>query len=501
MARVETTLGERLRRVPIGLRLALMIAVVLGLAFGLFGAGSLYLLRRNAMRSVQSDSKRLAASLERALRSQMLTADPRKVGDMLSRIPRRGGVRSIRLLTGEGETRYATEPARVGERLGKDSPACVRCHGAGDQLVSGTQVELDRRRTVATTVTPILNDPSCSEAACHAHPRSRRVLGLMIVEVPFGHVARSLERYRNWLVVMAVGVVSAAFLVVLLLIRRWVVRPVATLVDATRRVARGDLTHTIDLEQGEMGELAGAFNRMQARLAASQRQLLVSEKLASVGRLAAGVAHEINNPLTGILTFAEELLEEADDDAPQREDYEVIQHEAIRCRTIVRNLLDFARQGQPAAAAISPHLVLRRTVQLVGRLAAFHDVVLDDQVPADLPSVMGDATQLQQVFLNLMVNAAEAMQGNGRLTLRGRATEQDVVLELADTGPGIDEDDLPRIFEPFFSTKGGKSSGLGLSVSWNIIDQHGGELSVESRRGQGTVFRVRLPAAPTQAVG
>jgi PAS domain S-box-containing protein len=225
-----------------------------------------------------------------------------------------------------------------------------------------------------------------------------------------------------------------------------------------------------------------------------QRELLQADKLAAIGKLAAGVAHEINNPLTGILAFAEDLKEEVSGEE-QREDCDVIIRETLRCREIVRNLLDFARQKKPQIRGADLNRVVQDTVVLVRRLALFRDVKLTLVLGEALPVVPGDPGQLQQVVLNLLVNAAEGMDGKGEIIVATslRAGVREVMLSVSDTGPGIPEEALGRIFEPFFSTKKA-THGLGLAVSWGIVERHGGRVEADNRPEGGAVFRVFLPA-------
>jgi signal transduction histidine kinase len=234
---------------------------------------------------------------------------------------------------------------------------------------------------------------------------------------------------------------------------------------------------------------------MERELEKKERELIESDRLASLGKLAAGVAHEINNPLTGILTFAEDLLEDSEEEDPRREDYKVIHHEALRCREIVKGLLDFARQDKITQQPLHINPIVMQNFSLVKRLASFQNIEITHDLADDLPVVVGDPTQLQQVFLNMMVNASEAMPQGGELYIATRLTLENMVdISFSDTGDGISPEILKNIFEPFFSTKGGKTSGLGLAVSWGIIQQHGGQIDVETALGQGTRFHILLPA-------
>jgi len=227
-----------------------------------------------------------------------------------------------------------------------------------------------------------------------------------------------------------------------------------------------------------------------------------SEKLAAVGRLAAGVAHEINNPLTGVLTFAHLLREKENLDEQDRQDLDLVIRETQRAGEIVRRLLDFSRETPATKERLDLNEVIRRTVRLPGIQKTFRQITLREDLSENLPEVEGNASQLQQVLLNLCLNGCEAMPDGGTLTVTTAAREQDVLLTVSDTGCGIREDHLDHIFEPFFTTKPvGKGTGLGLSVSYGIIREHGGALEVESREGQGTTFTIVLPCANSETPG
>jgi two-component system NtrC family sensor kinase len=226
-----------------------------------------------------------------------------------------------------------------------------------------------------------------------------------------------------------------------------------------------------------------------------QEELVESEKHAAVGKLAAGVAHELNNPLTGILTFSEELLEDSPKDSPLREDLEIIVRETFRCRQIVRDLLDFSRQARPNPQILPVEPVVKKAVQLVNKQAAFHDIDFVMQFEDGL-HVQADFNQLQQVILNLVINARDAMDGKGVLKVRSRSfpERRRVVVDVEDEGCGIPPGQIDKIFEPFFSTKGQRGNGLGLAAVRSIVEQHKGEISVQSKEGAGSTFSILLPA-------
>ncbi|MBM2814227.1 MAG: domain S-box protein [Ignavibacteria bacterium] len=237
----------------------------------------------------------------------------------------------------------------------------------------------------------------------------------------------------------------------------------------------------------------GTIDREITREVQLQEQLIKSEKLAALGKLAAGVAHEINNPLTGVLTYAEDLLESFDETDTRREDLDVIIRETLRCREIVRNLLDFTRQDKPRFEKSHPNSIVERALLLIKRLPQFRNIEITKVMAPDLPEIQSDPQQIQQVLLNLFLNAADAMHYKGSITI---STELDrgknnCMLSVADSGPGIPGDIIDKIFEPFFSTK--STNGLGLAVSWSIIELHRGTIEVENMLRGGALFRVNLP--------
>jgi len=236
--------------------------------------------------------------------------------------------------------------------------------------------------------------------------------------------------------------------------------------------------------------------RMERRLQETQLQLLQSEKMAALGKLAAGVAHEINNPLSGILIYAHLLLEDLSPDDPQREDLQRIVDEASRCKETVKQLLEFARQTEHRTEEVDLNRVLKHGLALLRNQALFHNIQIVEDYDPELPQIQGNANQLSQAFMNIILNAADAMEGRGTLTVRSRylPERRTVRVEFTDTGCGIPPELLSRIFEPFFTTKEvGKGTGLGLSTTYGIVQDHGGRIEVKSRVGSGTTFIIELP--------
>ncbi|NWJ40148.1 MAG: HAMP domain-containing protein [Geothrix sp.] len=412
------------------------------------------------------------------------------------------GIRKVRVFNKEGRIMFSSASEEIGTSLDPRGEACYACHAEGRPL---ERLDIQARaRTfraadgtrVLGVINPIPNEASCSTAACHAHNAKQSLLGVLDVNVSLAEVDREIAHSRLVITASAVLAILAGSSMLWWLNRRLVVRPVAALVEGTRRVMEGDLGVTIPVSgRHELGVLARAFNEMTQTLADTQRQLTQADKLASVGRLAAGVAHEINNPLTGVLSYASLLRKRMEHDVPACEDLDVIVRETVRCRGIIRELLDFARPAAPARKPMDLNEVVRRSVSVVMTQLSLNQVNLSLDLTADLPQVQADPNQIQQVVVNLLLNAADAIGADGgqirAITRSGASNAIEFLLE--DSGRGISAEDLPRIFEPFFTTKGNHGTGLGLAVSWGIVEAHGGSLEVQSQPGQGTCFTLRLP--------
>jgi len=345
------------------------------------------------------------------------------------------------------------------------------------------------------------------------------IVGMLYVGVlkqPFDDV---LQRgIITFLGIAFLGVLSVVFVSILLAKR--ISLPLQKLEEASQRISDGEYKHDFKVRgPREIEHLARSLDTMAKQLEQEKReleewgttlekkvaqrademkkinaQLFRSEKLASLGKLAAGVAHEINNPLTGILTNSSLLLEDLDKDDPKREDVEVMVKETIRCREIVKRLLDFARQTRPQKRLASINALIDNIILLVRNQTSFRNIIIEKELDGDLPDILVDPDQVQQVFVNIILNAAEAMTKGGTLTIRSMRSPdlQYIVITFADTGPGISEEVRERIFDPFYTTKE-HGTGLGLSISYGIIEQHGGTISVDSVIGKGSTFTISLP--------
>lgn len=277
------------------------------------------------------------------------------------------------------------------------------------------------------------------------------------------------------------------------------------LVSASREVALGNLDAKVEISSSdELGEMADSFNVMASSLKQRDEQLkefarnkiMESERLALIGQLAANVAHELNNPLQGIVTYSHLLLERVSSENSATSSAQKIVTQANRCRDIIRGLLDFSRQRKPDTTVCDINSVLDECVSLLENQASFHNIQTVKELEDGLPMILVDPSQMQQVFINIIINAAEAMEEGGQLTLKTRFDPNDefVEIDISDTGHGIPEENMEKLFDPFFTTKDvGHGTGLGLAISYGIIKEHQGTISVESEVDKGTTFQIRLP--------
>jgi two-component system NtrC family sensor kinase len=289
------------------------------------------------------------------------------------------------------------------------------------------------------------------------------------------------------------------------LLARSISVPVHKLVIASKELASGNLEAKVEkTSNDELGLLADAYNSMANSLRERDEQLkeftrkkfMESERLALIGQLAANVAHELNNPLQGIVTYSHLLLERTSIDESTKQSLQKIVVQANRSRDIIRGLLDFSRQRKPDKTLCNINNLLQESLSFLENQALMHNIQITTQLDNDLPSIVIDPSQVQRVFINIIVNAAEAMNGNGKLSITTKSDPVRGCIEIiiSDTGMGISEENLEKIFDPFFTTKEtGHGVGLGLAISYGIIKEHGGTISVESEIGKGTTFIIRLP--------
>ena len=474
---------------------------------------------------------------------------------IMDTIGKQEGVARVRVFTKEGTILFSTDRSEVGSAVDKRAESCYACHAAERPL---ERLMLpDRARVFRDTeghrllgmITPLYNEPGCSED-CHVHPTSKRVLGVLDITLSLARVDEEIAAITRRTGAFAGFTIVLLVMILAGVVRRGVVRPVRELVEGTRRVAQGDLTHRIPVRtRDEVGALAASFNRMTEALGKTQTeldalvatleqrveertrelqeaqsQLIQTEKLASLGKLSASIAHELNNPLSGILTYAKLLSRKLRTGPPDADGVQaalqqlaLVEREAQRCCGIVRSLLDFARQREPSFQPVDVEAAAAEALSLLSNRLAIQNVEVTQEC-APAPTVQADFGQLRQAFVNILMNACEAMPKGGALHVVTREVSLPTAgrggplsptgksgpptrfaeVAISDTGQGIPPEHFSKIFDPFFTTKE-KGTGLGLSVVYGIVEKHGGKILVDSRVGQGTTVTLRFPAAASGA--
>jgi two-component system NtrC family sensor kinase len=506
----------------------LIAGLVAGLAAVLLwlGAANLRVLRENLETTTVVAEQRLAGVIFQSTRTSMLRNDREQLLDIVRSIGAQPGVKRVRIFSKDGKVQVSTVAGEAGTMVDQHADACLGCHTGGKSAARPGVRETFRiyrmgQERVIGLARPIQNEAACSNASCHAHPASKCILGVLDVVLSLEQIDVALaaheRRMRAQVAISAALMIAIAGTLIWFLIRS----PIKRLTAGVRVLAAHQLSYRFHFKRrDEIGELAAAFNSMAEELEtanrtledriqrktreleAAQEKLIHSEKLASLGELSAAVAHEINNPLAGIFTYARLLEKKLAPPKPMLDWLQTIQHESRRCGEIVSNLLVFARKQHTEMAMADVKSIVDRTVAVVQHKLQMHEIELAVEVAA-LPQVYCDASQIQQVLVAITVNAVDALTGQGakggHLRLKASlAAEERVDIAVTNDGPPIPKDVLPHIFEPFFSTKQAASGvGLGLSVAYGIVKRHGGEIQVET--GTETTFHILLPAGEPSA--
>ncbi len=461
----------------------------------------------------------------------MLINNPGQIQRVLETLGTPEGVQGVRIYNHKGEILYCSHKKSIGTIIDKSSVACAGCHTEPEKspalLPTPKTWSVYKSETGSTAlkiVSRIPNTPDCYTASCHAHPKEQEILGFVEADLSLSLLDEALFKQGLALTAYVIVFVFAVSLFLGIINYKIVTKPVQALAKGMERVAGGDLDYSVNIQSiDEIGVLANTFNEMIKDLKAAKEQrekwtqtledevakkteeikrtqqgLVQTEKLASLGRMAAGVAHEINNPLTGVVTFAHLMKKRFPPDSEDAEDIDVIIEQAERCAKIIKNLLTFARATPSERGQIVINNVIRKTMSLIKNQEKFHNIKFDLNLDDAVFVANGDGTQFQQICLNMFLNAADAMKLKGRISVTTRRVEEDgkpfVEVIFSDTGCGIKEEDLPKLFEPFFTTKPvDKGTGLGLSITHGIVKHLGGSIRVESALGKGTSFFVRLP--------
>lgn len=508
-------------------KIAIATSIVLLVCMIIFTHLNFSNLKKLMLEEAVADSDRLSETIISSTHNMMLENNLFGVFQMIQEIGKQKGVLHIRLISKTGRIIYSTDENEIGRLVDKKAEACNMCHASDTPQLDVPSMNRSRffndndGQEVLGLAKAIYNSERCYTAACHFHPESFKILGVLDVITSLQPMRDTIASYRYKLgavTVLIIGVLWASMTFFLMI---FVNRPIKQLLYQIRQLSRGEFGGTVPkFSSYELAILSDSFNRMSQNLKKArneledwahtleirveertnelkkvQNQLVRSEKLASLGELVAGIAHEINNPLTGILMYASLVQRDERLNPVFKGDIEIIVRETERCAKIVSGLLDFSREKSPKKKPSSLPAIMDATLSLVKSQSIFFNVTIHTDYAAGLPDIQVDPNLVEQVFVNMVLNAGQAMPDGGDLTIRIKIADggTHIAVEISDTGCGIPEGHLKKIFDPFFTTKENKGTGLGLSVSYGIIESHGGRIEVQSEPGKGTTFTILLP--------
>ena len=493
---------------------SLMLAVMI-IFFGLYTYFNIHVHTSHLMENVHLSANRVSDVIRRSTHYSMLLNRREDLHHTIQTIGNEPGIDVIRIYNKRGEIMFSTAPGEDGTSVDLQAEACYVCHAEEKPLEALPMKDRSRifssadGHRVLGVINPVMNEPVCSNAECHAHPPDQAVLGVLDVKMSLAQVDERVAESRTRMIFYAVLLIVIVALLSAGFIFFMVHTPVKKLIAGTQEISNGNLNHEIDIQTSdEIGHLAQSFNLMTRNLSKAQDHLCQMEKMASVGKLSATVAHEINNPLAGVLTYTKLVMRLLGKDRLTSEEKKsldkyltFIKSETARCGDIVKNLLLFSKRTGGDFRNESLDTIIDKSIQLVNHHLAIQGVKLEKELCQEDDIIFCDANQLQQAFIALFVNGVEAMPKGGTLkVITDYKNGGDTVrIFISDTGYGIPEDVRPNIFDPFFSTKKDeKRIGLGLSVVYGIIQRHGGSIEVQSEMNRGTTFIVILPRQKTK---
>ncbi len=514
----------------IGSLLAAMVVI-----FALLGYLNIRLHRQHLEAATLASAERVSDVIKRSTTYYMLRNDREGLYHTIQTIADEPGMVKVRIFDQEGRISYSTDAAEVSHVLDKRAEACYSCHTQSQPLARLNRPDRFRiyrdggGQRVLGIITPIENQPGCSNAECHAHPAGQQVLGVLDTNLSLAKADAQLAVSSARMLSYTAGAMLIVAVLSWLFVWRVVGEPIKALKNGTEHLSQGELGYQIEVQsRDEVGDLAHSFNDMSLQLRAANKEIVTwaktledrveqktkelnrahdhvlhVEKMASLGKMAAVVAHEVNNPLSGILTYAKLLrkwVESGQVDREKREEtmecLDLIAAESRRCGELIKALLTLSRTAPMNVQSTNLHAVIDRCLLLVRHQLELGGIELQLKRAEDLPLVSCDPAQIEQVLLALIMNAIDAMPRGGNLWIETRLSSDDAEIEIQvrDDGAGIAPDVLPHIFEPFLTTKeSGHGVGLGLAISRGILERHDGRIEVASELGRGTTFTITLP--------
>jgi two-component system NtrC family sensor kinase len=522
----------------IGVKFFVLLTVLLMLSFGIVTYVNIYFFTTLFREDIVNNAIQVSNLIKRGTYHSMLGNRRDDLTSTISSIGKEEIFEGIRIYNKIGKIAFSDRLEELGQVADKRAEQCYVCHA--EEPAKGIVPTKDRTRILKSPeghrilglINPIENGPECYNAACHAHSPKEKLLGILDVKLSLAKGDKLIIETRNKMIIYSAILILITALVKGAFIRKMIHNPIKKLNNATKEVANLNLDHKVEINShDELGNLADSFNLMTHQLKEAnaavqswssqlekrvqektrelektQTQLIMAEKMAAMGELSAMVAHEINNPLSGILSYAKvssrylsrenidsEILEAV------KQNLTFISNETKRCGNIVKNLLLFSRKTTGDFKEEHLNIIIDNSIMVIEHAVKMRELTLVKELDQENDLIQCDAGGIQQVLVALIVNAIEASSRGGKITIKtdGRTEKDRIRIVVTDEGKGIPEDVLPHIFEPFLSTKV-KSTGLGLSVVYGIVEQHTGIIHVVSKVDQGTTFTITLPLVPSK---
>jgi len=489
-------------------------------------------LRGDMIESLSTNAYNLSELIKNSTRYSMILNSKEHVNEIFKNLENKDGIISIKLYDKEGFVRFAGDKRNIKASVKIESGICSPCHSTDQRPLEKLSV-LDRRRIVTEgnekymlMLNPIENEKDCSTSGCHTDQHNAKILGILEVKMSLNNIDEIVDSnvetvIRNSLIgTILIAIVTGLFVTFL------VVRPIKKITKGIGQIAGGNLNYRIQLgSNDEFGEMAAQFNEMSMKLDSAYKEIkewnltlnskieektdelknvyagiIQVEKLASLGKLSATVAHELNNPLAGILNYSRLIIKKLKKIQKENEYEDLIKYltliaeESERCGGIVKDLLLFSHRGDEQYLYANLAEIITKSEMLINHHLEINRIRLIKEIPAEPVIVNGNPQKIQQVILSLLINAIEAMNGGGDIRIKVEIIDDLINIRVMDQGCGIAEKDLPHIFEPFYSTKEAvRGTGLGLSVVYGIIHGHAGNVEVEKTSPNGTTILITLP--------
>jgi len=487
--------------------------------------------------TIQQNGNNVVMLVQGALYEHMLQNNRMGLRNTLDIINEMPGIEDVNMYDAQNNLAYSSSHI---EDTHYNNPNCKDCHDNLDEMFPRTEksfriisvdnecemVDQEHDQRMLMIKTPIINEPSCYTNECHAHQQSEQLLGSLIVRIPLYDLDTSVKK------TLVIAGLTTLLMVTLLMIfsRRKIRRPLTEIINASEAVAVGDRKVRLETPPNQLRDMrmvSKAFNKMLDNLQSAsdelenwsqqleykvqkkseeiseiQNELIHIERIASLGKLSSSVAHEINNPLSGVLTYTKLVhkhLSKLDLNKKEKDSMlrylSVIENETKRCGDIVKGLLDFSRSDKVDFKPYHLHRLLKETYTLIEHQMKIGNILFQTDFSATRDLILCNGNQIKQAGIAILMNASEAILENGIILIKTRnPDEKHIILDISDNGSGIAQDDIPHIFEPFFSTKEKASGiGLGLAIVHGIILNHNGKISVESEIGKGTTVSIQLP--------